>query len=488
VHKDNRRKRSTIYRERDQSRLTPRHLTGIWMGKLVMAAARLTGRGGTTLPGRAALKYSPDILPHLGRLLPHGSVLVTGTNGKTTTSTLLTGILRLAGCRCVHNQAGSNLSWGVISSLLGASTWSGKIPGDIGVMEVDEGAFPAVVEDLKPRGAIVTNIFRDQLDRFGEIDHVQKKIKSGLDHLPQDGFQIINADDPSLTGICSDHHGKIWHYGLELKLPPDSSQNTARDIKSCPRCRHQLHYERIYFAHLGHYRCLHCNFKRPKPDVALSECSVTPDGRTEIELNLQGKTLHLTYPLMGTYNLYNALAAAACATALGVAAEVIGEALAKAAPSFGRMERMIMDGRTLIMALIKNPAGANEVLRTLTEKEGKIHLLIAINDKIADGTDISWLWDADFEQLESIRERLAPVVVSGLRAWDMAVRLKYSGLDPAGIVVEKNPKQAILKALKLTPPGEALFIMPTYTAMFDLRRTLNSLGVGKPYWEGSGNG
>ncbi len=455
------------------------------MGKLLIGVTRVTGRGGTTLPGRTALKLSPNILPYLGRQLPHGSVLVTGTNGKTTTSTLLTGILRQAGYRCVHNQSGSNMSWGVASSLISASTWGAKLPGDMGVMEVDEGAFPAMVRGLQPRGTVVTNIYRDQLDRFGEIDHIQKKIQNGLDALPQGSFQVLNADDPSLTSMHSSWEGKKWHYGFELEMPPDRFQNTARDIKSCPRCHHKLHYTRVYFAHLGDYSCPQCDFKRPRPDVALVGRSFTADGRTVIELRLQGEPLKVTYPLMGSYNLYNALAAVTCALALGVSIKDIGEAVAKATPSFGRMERFTMEGRTLLMALIKNPVGANEVLRTLMEREEKIHLLVAINDKIADGTDVSWLWDTDFEQLGSIRERLAPVVVSGQRAWDMAVRLKYAGIDPVDIITTENPKQAILRALELTPPGEILFIMPTYTAMFDMRRTLNSLGVGKPYWEGS---
>lgn len=464
-------------------RLSLKQLGGLWIGKLLMGATRVTGRGGTTLPGRTALKFSPTILPYLGRQLPHGSVLVTGTNGKTTTSTLLTGILRQAGYSCVHNQSGSNMSWGVASSLINASTWGAKLPGDIGVMEVDEGAFPAIVEGLQPRGAVVTNIFRDQLDRFGEIDHIQKKIQSGLDALPIGGFQILNADDPSLTSMRSGWEGKKWHYGLELELPPDHFRNTARDIKSCPLCHHRLHYSRVYFAHLGDYSCPNCDFSRPRPDVALVDRSFTDDGRTVIDLRLQGEPLKVTYPLMGTYNLYNALAAVTCALALAISIKDIGEAVTKATPSFGRMERFTMEERTLLMALIKNPVGANEVLRTLMEREEKIHLLIAINDKIADGTDVSWLWDADFEQLASIRERLAPVVVSGQRAWDMAVRLKYAGLETAGIITEENPKQAILRAVELTPPGEILFIIPTYTAMFDMRRTLNTLGVGRPYWE-----
>ncbi len=465
-----------------------KHLGGVWLGKTIMGLTRITGRGGTTLPGRTALKYAPDLLSYLGRQFAHGSLVVTGTNGKTTTSHLLTSILREAGYPCVHNQSGSNLSWGVASSLIGASTWGASLPASIGVMEVDEGAFPFVVEELQPRGAVVTNIFRDQLDRFGDTDHIQKKIKSGLDALPAASFQVLNADDPSLAGMPGDRSSPTWYYGLELKLPPHRLQGAVRNIKSCPRCHHRLHYDRVYFAHLGRYRCPQCRFSRPEPHVALVDRSVREDGQTVLKLRLHGEPLELTCPLLGIYNLYNVLAAASCARALNASPAAIAAAIAAATPSFGRMERFTVKGRTLVMALVKNAVGANEVLRTLMERRGQIHLLIAINDRIADGTDISWLWDVDFEQLATSGERLAPVVVSGQRAWDMAVRLKYAGIEPGAIIAVENSRQALLQALKLTPPGEILLIMPTYTAMFDLRRALNALGISRPRREGSTSG
>lgn len=465
--------------------LNLKQLGAVWLGKALIGATRISGRGGTTLPGRTALRFFPDLLPALAGQLHHGNLLVTGTNGKTTTSTLLTGILKRAGYRCVHNQSGSNMSWGVASSLIGSSSWKARLPGDIGVMEVDEGAFPALVEKLQPRGVVVTNIFRDQLDRYGEVDHIQKAIGQGLHSIPDDGFMVLNADDPSLTSIEAYGQAERWYYGLELELPPDRSQNTGRDIKSCPRCHQKLHFDQVYFAHLGRYRCLACDFKRPEPDVKLTRRTLNSDGTTTLELLLRGEPLQATYPLLGTYNLYNALAAVTCAAAMGISMAVIKTALEGAEPSFGRMERFIMEERSLLMALIKNPVGANEVLRTVIEQQSGTHLLIAINDKVADGTDVSWLWDVDFEQLAGIEKRLSSVTVTGARAWDMAVRLKYAGLPPASLRVETNMKQAVLDSLGKTPPGEILFILPNYTAMLEMRRMLNRMGVGRPYWEGT---
>lgn len=456
---------------------------GIWTAKVLTALTRIIGRGGTTLPGRVALKIEPAITSILSAQLAESSIIVSGTNGKTTTSALITGILKEAGYKCTHNQAGSNLSWGVASSLIGASTWSGRLDADYAVMEVDEGAFPGVTREIRPGGVVLTNIFRDQLDRYGEVDHVRDSIKRGLMVQPEGGFEVINADDPSLASIESSSGKKRWTYGLELDLPADTFQNTGRDIKTCPICAEKLDYDKIYFAHLGHYHCHTCSYKRPEPDVKLIGQTAKPDGTTFLQISFPETEIEVKNSLPGTYNLYNVLAAVTCAKALDIPDAIVTQTLEMAAPSFGRMELFELEEKTIIMALIKNPVGANEVLRTILAQTDKIGLLVAINDKIADGTDVSWLWDVDFEQLSLISERLSNVTVSGLRAWDMAVRFKYAGLDPGQVQVEEDPAEAINRALKQTPPGGRLFILPTYTVMLEMRRALNKLGLGKPYWE-----
>lgn len=459
-------------------------LIGLWAGKLFLVVTRLFGRGGTTLPGRIALKIDPQLTSKLSLMLPAGTIIITGTNGKTTTSALTTGILKEAGYSCMHNQSGSNLAWGVASSLVAGAGLTGHLRENIAVMEVDEGALPGLTECIKPRGIAITNIFRDQLDRYGEIDHVLQKIKRGLELQPQDGFEVINADDPSLTGIKANKSKKRWLYGLELDLPEDTFENTGRDMKTCPFCKAELHYDKLFYAHLGHYSCHTCGYKRPAPDIKLVEAKTQADGTNLLKIELPNEIALFKFSLPGTYNLYNLLTAFTTAKALGISTSLITKALEKSVPSFGRMEFFESEGKTIVMALIKNPVGANEVLRTILKQNDRVNLLVAINDKIADGTDVSWLWDVDFEQLAVEKDKISGLYASGLRAWDMAVRFKYAGFDPGQVAVEENTEKAVKSALELTPPGSRLFILPSYTAMLEIRRALNRIGLGKPYWEG----
>ncbi len=462
-----------------------RHLVAVWIGKTLIALTRILGRGGTTLPGRAALAMAPGLSYVLAGRLSRGTIVVTGTNGKTTTAALIDGILEEAGFKCIHNQSGSNMSWGVASTLIEHSSWTGQMDADIGVMEVDEGAFPGVTAGLQPLGVVVTNIFRDQLDRFGEIDSIRDLIQKGIDAFPPGSFQVLNADDPSLAALTSGKDVKRWTFGLELELPPDEFLNTGRDIKTCPVCSHKLEYTRFYFAHIGHYQCPSCNYQRPEPDLKLTSCSAGNEGFNRIRISLPEQKLEAELALPGLYNLYNALAAVTCARALGIPGPLISRALKKATPSFGRMERFEKEGREIVMALIKNPVGANEVLRTLLNQPGTINLVVAINDRIADGTDVSWLWDVDFDQLAGAKSRFTKIIASGRRAWDMAVRFKYAGFKPEQILVVEDTGRAIEEALEQTGTGSELFILPTYTAMLEMRGHLNKMGLGSPYWEGS---
>jgi len=461
----------------------PRLLVAIWSGKIIMKLTRILGRGGTTLPGRIALFFAPQISAGLASQLRKGSLIITGTNGKTTTTALINNILKETGYKCIHNQSGSNLTWGVASTLIESASWLGKLHEDWAVIEVDEGSFPEVTKSVNPRGIVVTNIFRDQLDRFGEIDHIQNSIKKGMELLPESSFKAINADDPSLAGIQPQEQKNIIYYGLELDSPSYPFQNTGRDIKTCPLCLKVLAYNKLYYAHLGHYYCPSCSYRRPEPEIKLTGYQVTSTNSSELKLNVAGKSFKTTVPLLGTYNLYNILAAVACARGLEIPLNIIATALQKAVPSFGRMEQFHYEEKNIIMALVKNPVGTNEVLRTILDQKGKIDLLIAINDNIADGTDISWLWDVDFEQLLKHQERLNNITVSGSRAWDMAVRLKYAGLDPGKIEVEENLHRALHLSLQYTKPNGKLFILPNYTAMLEIHKDLNRLGLGKSYWD-----
>jgi lipid II isoglutaminyl synthase (glutamine-hydrolysing) len=455
----------------------------IIIGKLLIAATRLLGRGGTTLPGRLAIKVKPELAELLAGQLLKGALVVTGTNGKTTTSALIKNILKAAGYSCIHNQSGSNMPWGVASALVDSASVSGTVTADWALMEADEGAFQKIVQDIHPLGVVVTNIFRDQLDRYGEIDRIQEAIGRGLQAQPAGGFQVINADDPSLVSLGGLEGKQRLTYGLEIKLIEDSFLNTGRDLKTCPLCKKELTYERVYFAHLGHYHCTACDFRRPRPDVQLTGLSINADGSSLLTINTSDRQININSPLPGVYNHYNLLAALTCALALKIPEATALKTLETANPSFGRMESFTVNRRDLVITLIKNPVGANEVLRTILSKAEKVTLLVAINDKIADGTDVSWLWDVDFEQLATRPKQLTATFATGLRAWDMAVRFKYAGLEQQQVLVEENSGTALRRALQTTPPGGMLYILPTYTAMLEIRRHLNRMGYGRPYWE-----
>ncbi len=450
-----------------------RNLGALYLGKLLIGATRLLKHGGTTLPGRVALKVSPQLISFLAGQLPSGTIAVTGTNGKTTTAALLAAIFRQSGFQCVHNRAGSNLAWGVATTLIEAGTWRAGLPGEIAVLEIDEGAFPVICESLQPRGAVITNIFRDQLDRFGGGQQVQAAIQRGVRALHPGATVLLNADDPLVAAIDSGGR-KTLYYGFDL--PPGAIAGPSPEKGfPCPRCRRDLIYADIYFAHLGRYRCPSCGFHRPEPEIKLRRFESAAGGSALMTLSLRGSPLQAALPLPGVYNLYNALAAAAAATALGLPGAAIREALAAAAPPSGRMERRRSGNKNLLIALIKNPAGAGEVLHTLLQETGetRVHFLIAINDRPADGRDISWLWETDFEQLAALRPRTGSMVLSGTRAVDAARRLEKAGFDPAGMIVEPALQRALRKALAATAPGERLIILPNYTALMQLRRLLN---------------
>jgi len=443
------------------------------LGKMLIAGTRLLRHGGTTLPGRVALKISPRLLHLMAGQLPQGTFAVTGTNGKTTTASLLASIFREGGLRCVHNAAGANLVWGVATSLIEAGNWRGEQAGEIAVMEIDEGAFPALVRALQPRGAVVTNIFRDQLDRYGGVEQVQEAIRRGLQALPLQAAVFLNADDPLVAAIDSGGRKTIY-YGFDLPRGFLAAPS-PRAAFPCPRCRRDLLYSDLYYAHLGRYRCPACGFARPEPEIKLRRLESAPGRGARLTLSLRGRALEATLPLPGIYNLYNALAAAAAATAVELPEAAIKEALAAAVPPSGRMERRRLGGKELLIALVKNPAGAGEVFRTLLQEAGDspLHFLIAINDYPADGRDVSWLWEAEFELLAQFRHRTVTMVLSGTRAADLARRLEKAGFDRTMMTVEPVLWKALQKALAATAPGERLIVLPNYTAMLQLRRLLH---------------
>jgi UDP-N-acetylmuramyl tripeptide synthase len=441
-------------------------------GRAAGGLIRRLGRGGgTTVPGRIAGRIDPDVVASLGRALPAGSVVVTATNGKTTTTRLIAQVLAAAGRRVVHNRSGANLLNGVASALLRAAAPTGRVAGEIGLFEVDEASLPEVASALQPRVLAFGNLFRDQLDRYGEVTFVANSWRRALDELPPTAELVLNADDPSVAALGLDARHRVLYVGVDdLSLAKAALEHTA-DARLCPRCGTRLQYDAVFYGHLGHYRCPGCGFARPTPH--LSARGVSPAGFDGSRVDLGDGGLSL--PLPGLYNVYNALLALGVAEVLGIDRGGAVAAIERGAGAFGRIERIAVGSRTLLMALVKNPVGFDQVLRTVLESADRPDVLIAINDRLADGTDVSWLWDVDFEALAG---RARSIVVTGDRAGDMRVRLKYAGVDPAIVRVG-----GLDDALANVGDGGTLYALPTYTAMLDLRAELARRGHVAPFWE-----
>ena len=437
------------------------------LAKAVRSASRRTGRGGTTAPGRLLLRLDPHALERLGRRLEHGSMLVSATNGKTTTASMLAGILERAGEHVVRNRAGSNMHWGVATALLDA----GRERDELGLFEVDEAWLPAVSQALDPRAFLLSNLFRDQLDRYGELELIADRWAGLTSARDGRSLFVLNADDPLVADLGRERTG-VTYFGVEddsLALP---ELQHAADSKHCRNCGHAYVYEAVYLGHLGRYRCPNCGRARPPADVVAERVALHGMRGSDVTLRTPVGTIEVRLPLPGLYNVYNAIAAAAAALALGAGLEHVRAGLEATAAVFGRVETIPVAGRDVSILLVKNPAGANEVLRTLTLEDGSLDLWLALNDRIADGRDVSWIWDADFELLAG---RVRRATCSGTRAEEMALRLKYAGID-AQIEVDRDLGRSLDAAIA-AGGDRPLFALPTYTALLDLRTLLAERGV-----------
>jgi UDP-N-acetylmuramyl tripeptide synthase len=461
--------------------LGPRGTAALWAGKLTAGLSRgLRRGGGTTLPGDVARWVDPKILTRLSRSLTGGTVVITGTNGKTTTAALLRHILEAQGRATVANQAGANLIFGVTAAVVNRTSWAGELPARVGLFEIDEASLPRLVQDVAPGTIVVTNLFRDQLDRYGELETTAAHIRRALTQGPEGMTAVLNADDPMVAAL-GDDLPRVIYAGLDDPSLLQSQLSHGADAKFCPRCGSPFVFEGVYFGHVGRYRCPRGDFTRPSPDVRAT--SVVIDGMEGMRLRVTDKVeeVDVTVPLSGLYNAYNVVLALAAARALKVPLAKSAAALHDFAPAFGRMERTVIDGRPAVLLLAKNPTGFNEVLRTAIQFGKATSFLVALNDRIADGQDVSWIWDVDFEQLKGVARH---IVVSGDRALDLRVRLKYAELPDGQIEVVTDWREALKRAAQATPASETLFILPTYTAMLELRAVLTRDGALQPYWQG----
>jgi lipid II isoglutaminyl synthase (glutamine-hydrolysing) len=432
--------------------MSARLTAALLAGRVATGLSRKLGRGGgTVIAGHVVPRIDPTALRTVTRRLRHGSIIVSGTNGKTTTTRLISHILEQGHLHALHNRAGANLVSGLVSAVVAGSSLGGWPQADVGLFEVDEATVPAALREIRPRAVLLTNIFRDQLDRYGEVHFVADLWAKAARHLPIDTTLVLNADDPLVAAA-----------------------------RLCPACGAALGYEVFFYGHLGQYGCPHCGLTRPVPSVEATSVTLRGDRGSLVTIRTPLGEMQATLSLPGLYNVYNALAATALCLTLGLDPDTIQAGLESFTAAFGRLERVTVRDRELFLALVKNPVGFGEVLRTILTDDQERTLVIAINDLFADGTDISWLWDVDFEQLEG---HVRTAICVGTRAEDMAVRLKYALVPEDRIVVEPDPRRALALALERAAPGETVYVLPTYTAMLELREVLRQDGHVAGFWQ-----
>lgn len=450
-------------------------------GKLARFGLQHVGRGGTALPGLIALTIDPDFIASAAGELAHGVVLVSGTNGKTTTARMLSDIVRASGWAPMHNRSGSNLERGIAGALLAESSWRGEPRGDVGMFEVDEASLPLVLGRISPRVVLVTNLFRDQMDRYFELDQLARRIGDAIAKLDGRVTLVLNADDPIVAWLGQRHRGPVLYFGVDDPAVGGRVPQAISDATRCPRCGGPLRYERVILAHEGDWSCPSCGLIRPERDVSATRVALTPVS-SEIQLRTAVASAFdpVRVPIAGLYNAYNALAALAVARALDIALSTAALAIANFRPAFGRLEQVTVDDRELRLILVKNPAGFNAAIGALLETGRRPRLLAALNDRDADGRDVSWIWDADFETLAPAVEH---AVVTGIRSRDLANRLKYAGVARDRIEVVDPWGSAIDRAIGAAPQGGEVVVLATYTAMLSLRGELARRGHVANFWE-----
>lgn len=451
--------------------MDPRLILAILVGKGIGFLTKLAGGGATAAPGLYALKIDPGLVKKLALKLGDGSVIISGTNGKTTTSRLISDIF--ADSRSlIHNRQGSNLLRGIASTLISRSSLFGDVPQNFGIWEVDEATLPEVLDNITPKAIILLNLFRDQLDRYGEVESVRKKWQSALAKLPKEVKLLVNGDDPQLAFLGQNSNANVTYFGIDdpkLKL---AEVGNVADIRYCLNCGKKLLYSLQFMAHMGHYKCSSCAFRRPKTTIGAGQISFNADFPTNVTFFLPKSELSLKLPLPGLYSVYNVLAAILLANIEGVSNTLLKSKVEAFSSAFGRFQTIYRNGKKLIIFLIKNPAGANEVLRTLAAKT-KMNLLVCLNDKIADGKDVSWIWDTSWE---AISGKTAKVFASGIRCFDMATRLKYAQIEVDINNVHEDISYSLDNALNKLNNKDTLIVLPTYTAMLEIQRILSKDG------------
>ena len=453
-----------------------RAFLAIWLCKLLRFFSRLVHRGGTAMPGRWALKLCPDLLTILARNVK--TVAITGTNGKTTSARMIEEAFQQRGVSFFANRSGANLVSGIVTEFVVNSSLLGKCRKEYAVIECDEAAAVKAFGMLKPQLIVVTNLFRDQLDRYGEVTHTLENIRKGIQGAP--GAKLcLNADCSLTASLAEDLPNEAVFFGINKGAAPSAGKSELSDASHCIRCKTEYEYDYITFAHLGGFRCPHCGYRRREADYAVIDIPEQRPNGSSIVLSARGERRVAEVNLPAMYNIYNAIGAITAVTEAGLGLDTAISAVASFKCGFGRMEDFALGKGGAKLMLVKNPAGCNQVLDFLQNIKEKFILVVCLNDRGADGTDISWIWDAEFEKLCGLAGRLERVIVSGDRASDMAVRVKYAGIDPRFVSIERDYEKLVTE---LSAQDKPVYMIPTYTALLELREVLVRRCGGDEFW------
>ena len=459
-----------------KSRTKLRTVLAVFLCKLARKCMHLAGKGGTTLPGRLALAVDKEILSRTSRGMH--VILVTGTNGKTTTSRMLEKAVQLDGKKCLLNRSGANLLPGITAEFACHTDGLGRPLSHYAVMECDEGALKQVTARLRPEAIVVTNLFRDQLDRYGEVMHTREEILLGIQNAPE-SILCLNADCPLTASLADFFTQPVRYYGVNTP-GPEQAPGALSDAKYCLRCGAALEYQYHTYAHLGAYYCPECQNRRKTPSFAVTEIEEAGDSFSRVKLQIEEDVVSVRIGLPAMYNIYNALAAVSAGTAAGIGRESLLGALSAAEAPFGRMEAFALGDCRIQMILVKNPAGCNQALEYITGLKTEYGICFGLNDRTADGHDISWIWDADTERIvEDVHRK--HIWVCGTRAEDMQLRLKYAGAKEEEISLKKDYSRLIDDMAR---QEKRIFVLPNYTSMLDFREALLQKTGGEAFWKG----
>lgn len=445
--------------------------------KLTRFVLRKTGRGGTAIPGIVGLKVSKNILAAVSQGMK--IVVVTGTNGKTTTCNMIEHALTSAGHDCLLNKSGANLLHGIASDLISSADWRGRARHEYAVLECDEAALKQVVPYIRPKAIVVTNLFSDQVDRYGGVQNTLKEIRTGVERSPK-SVLVLNAEDPLSASLAIDVPNKVVWYGLEETVGTQGPVDLA-DAGKCPKCGSDYTYDFNIYAHLGGFCCPKCGHKRQDPDVSVTSITKISSSGSIVDMRPGKKApeqeVHIALPAV--YNIYNAAASVAAILALKLPAQEAIDALATTRASFGRLETFSLNGNRLQMILVKNPAGCNQAFTYITGLDEDFSAVLCLNNRTGDGHDISWIETTDYEKLVN-DPRLKKLYVGGDKAQDLYDRLQKAGASRENMELFTD-YAALVEKLKAEP--NPVFLLPNYTAMMELRGALSSDTGSRDFWE-----